>query len=252
MSAIPPGIFGGSPRSLQFLLEDKKRAFRDCLRLVLEGLGTEGTLKIEDTKTKLHQLYATTNATFVAEFAEIQSNFKDANQLQRLCVLKVDPEMKLGIDSSAVLGTSILALIRFGALLCDIDSNDGTRFCKGSYERTTLETILKGLDIEDDPHNISGYGINKHSVEGQKHASTVPQVELTDLVDRLVNSRRIVPAHTTFTHFCIYLCHYIMHREIKFDSIQYGFLGKQNTRDGRRTTFSGPVLRSHENEDSTS
>ena len=57
MATIPPGVYGGSPREAKFLLEDKKRAFRDCIELMLEGSGPESTLTNDDIKAKRKFLY---------------------------------------------------------------------------------------------------------------------------------------------------------------------------------------------------
>ena len=68
MAAIPPRVYGGSPREAKFLLEDKKRAFRDCIELVLEGFGHDSILTNDDLRAKLHHLHAVAVATFLTEF----------------------------------------------------------------------------------------------------------------------------------------------------------------------------------------
>lgn len=226
MAAIPPGVYGNSPKEAKFLLEDTKRVFRDCIELVLEG----------SDPAKLHHLYAAAEATFIAGFSEANDNYNDANKLQRLCILKPNPGMKLELDHMAVLGSSILALIRFGIILVEAEPEEETRFREGSEDRRLLETILEGLDIEDDTHNISRYHIHRRAGEDKSHER--PNV----LCDSLNQARRVVPAHTTFAHFSIFVWHYIVHREIKLDDIRWGYLGKQQTSKGRRTTLSQPLL----------
>mmetsp|Transcript_17431 Transcript_17431/g.37647 ORF Transcript_17431/g.37647 Transcript_17431/m.37647 type:complete len:869 (-) Transcript_17431:198-2804(-) len=233
MALIPPGVYGNSPRESKFLLEDQKRALRDCIGLVLEG----------SDSAKFHHLYATAKATFVAGFSEANENYNDANKLQRLCILKPNPRMKLELNNAAVLGSSILSLIRFGIILVEAEPEDEGSFAEGSEERRALETILEGLDIVDDPHKISRYHMHHQAGEGKSHER--PNI----LCDSLNQAQRAVPAHTTFVHLCVYLCHYISHRELKLDNIYWGFLGKRHTSKGRRTTLPKPVIQLDEQED---
>ena len=228
MATIPPGVtYGGSPCSAQFLLEDIKRAFRECIELMLAGSGTDATITNDDLSEKLFQLHANVLATFTSEFDESNKNFIDATQLASLPILKVDARMKAGLDTLAILGCSVLSLIRFGACL---PMEPSERFGQGSEERKALEKILHGLDIVDDPRNISGFYMHHDQTSGApKHNAILSPRENED--------QRVVPAHTTFVHFCIYLCHYIMQREIKFDAIQYGFVGEKMSSLGTRTTL---------------
>ncbi|KAL7553245.1 hypothetical protein ACHAWF_016504, partial [Thalassiosira exigua] len=212
MAAIPPGVYGNSPRVAKFLLEDKKRIFRDCIVAALEGADT----------AKLHHLHAVALATFIPSFCEANSNYNDAMQLRRLCILKQNPGLRLELDHLAVLGSSILALIRFTILFVEAEPDGKKRFEEGSEGRHLLEKILTGLDIEDGA-SISGYDLHFRELDGKTHER--PNV----LVDRLDLANRVVPVQTTLAHFSIFVCRYIMQRERKLDYIKYGFLGKQST-----------------------
>jgi len=226
LALVPPGIYGNSPREMKFLLEDKKRAFRDCIKLVLDGSDMAG----------LHHLHATSRATFIAGYNEANENYKDADKLEKMCIFKPNPQMKVGLENMAVLGSSILSLIRFAIILIEVEPEGGDRFGDGSEERCILEAILSGLDIEDDAHNISSYQTHHQKGDGKNHER--PNI----LCDTPNQAERAVPAHTTFAHLCIFICHYIMHREIKLDTVRWGVLGKQQTSNGKRTTFHGTPL----------
>ena len=236
MATIPPGIYGGSPRVAAFLVEDKKRALKECIELVLQGSGSDATLTNDEVREKLYHLYSSARATFKTEFAEANDNYKDATQLHNLPILKVDKRMKLGLDLLTVLGSSVLSLIRFGILLTEIEPDREVRFCVDSKERNALETILKSLDIVDDPQKISGFYAHHHATSGKSHARP-------DVLSLPNEDKRVVPAHTTFAHFAIYLCNYITHRERLLDDIHYGFCGGQHYSLGTRTTWPGSLIK---------
>lgn len=217
MAFIPPAVFGSSQREAKFLLEDKKRAFRDCIELTLNG----------SDPAKLYHLYATAQATFTAEFKEANDNYKDANQMKKLGILKPDPELKKGIDNLAVLGSSILGLIKLAAWLVEESADATMRFPDGGENRRILELILEGLDIEEDC-SLSGYSMQLRRGEGKTH-------ERPNLPHSANQDADIVLAQKTFTHFCIFACNYIKHRERKFDEILWGLMGERSTTKGRRT-----------------
>ena len=184
---------------------------------------------------KLHRLHAAARVTFVSQYSECNDNYKDANTLHRFPMLKPNPKMKRELDNMAVLGSSILSLIRFGTLLLE-NNIEEEMFREGSEARLALQTILKGLDIEDDTNKTSGYHINKQASGRKAHHR--PNVLCTSLQ----RGERLVPVDVTFAHLCEYICNYIMHRENQLDNIQWGFVGKRRTSKGRRTTLSGPLL----------
>jgi hypothetical protein len=221
MSIIPPGVYGNSPREAKFLLEDQKRAFRDCMKLVLE----------ESDPKKFHQFHASANSSFLAGFMEANDNYNDANQLQRLCILKPNPKMKMGLNSLAIISSSILTLLQFGASLVKSEPCAATRF--NEEDRQVIQAILDNVDIEEDIHNTSLYHMRRREGEGKKHERF--DVSRSNMPNE---AQRVVPAHTTFTHLCIFISHYVMHREIKLDEIQYGFLNNQKPPEGRRTKVS--------------
>ena len=134
----------------------------------------------------------------------------------------------------AVLGSSILELLRFSTMLVEAEPLN-ENFSNGSEERGVLENIIEGLDIADDARMMSGYHVHHRGSKGKSHARPY-------LCESLDQAERAIPAHKTFAHFCIFLCHYIMHREIKLDTIHWGFFGRKNTSNGRRTTLSEPLL----------
>jgi hypothetical protein len=197
MAAIPPGVYGGSPREAKFLLEDNKRVF---------------------LKSKLEQLYATAEATFIAEFSEANDNFSDASQLQKLCILKLDPKLRLELDHMDILGSSILSLLRFSIALADIQPQGGETGDENDH-RAALEGILDGLEIDDYKYHMSGFHMNHRAGEGMVHNK--PKALRKDL------NPRVIPAHVTFAHFCAYIYHYIVHREGNLETIQWGFFGAQ-------------------------
>ena len=217
LALIPPCVYGSSPRLSKFLLEDQKRAFRDCIQFALDG---------SDSK-KLHHLHVVAQTTFTSQFSEANSNYTDANQMKKLPLLKPNPLMKLGLDHIAVLGSSILSLIRFATYLIEHQPNGKDRFPDGSTDRRVLEAILEGLDIDDDPRKISDYNMHNKANEGIQHSR--PHL--------LVAAPPSDRASTTFVHMCIFIMHYIMHREIKLDDIKFGMLGNQETCQGRRSTL---------------
>ena len=216
MSIIPPGVYGNSPREAKFLLEDQKRAFRDGMKLVLE----------ESDSQKFHHFHASAKSSFLAGFMDANNNYNDANQLQRLCILTPNPKMKLGLNSLAIISSSILTLLHFGASLVESEPCADTRF--NEEDRQTIQAILDNLDIEEDIHNTSLYYMHHRDGEGKKH-------ERFDVSRSNLPNESVVPAHTTFTHLCMFISHYVMHHEIKLDEIQYGFLNNQKPPQGRRT-----------------
>ncbi|EJK63821.1 hypothetical protein THAOC_15504 [Thalassiosira oceanica] len=218
LAAIPPGIFGSSPRELQFLLEDKKRALRDCLRLILDGSKTEHRLPQHDLAARLHRLHATAKATFIAGFSDANAYHKDAQQLKSLPILKVDPRMQVALGNAAVLGASLLSLIRLAILIVESDT-ELAGFAEGAEERKVLEEIVSGLDIQDDPHHISGYAIIERANDKKEHER--PSV-LDDNFEETY-TRGISP-HTMMANFSLYLMHYIMRREKM--NVAHGFFGR--------------------------
>lgn len=220
MAAIPPCVYGGSPRDTLHLLEDYKRVFRSCIELMLEGSGTDAPLSNDELKSKLNHLYSTAKALFISEYSEADANYKDADQLQRLCILKLDPKLRAELDYMAVLGSSILGLLRFGVALSEIDSDRSERFVEGSEERAALQSLLAGLQIAD--HDTSGFHKHHRSGEGREHNR--PKLA-TDFAKQ-GEEQRTVPPQTTFAHFCSYLYHYILHREANLDEVSFGFVGK--------------------------
>lgn len=106
-----------------------------------------------------------------------------------------------------------------------------TRF--NEEDRQIIQAILDNLDIEEDIHNTSLYHMHRREGEGKKHERF--DVSRSNMPNE---AQRVVPAHTTFTHLCIFISHYVMHREIKLDEIQYGFLNNQKPPQGRRTKVS--------------
>ena len=206
-------------------LFDKKRVFKECLALVMDSSETEN----------LHHLHAMAENVFVPGYMEAKGNYDDAKQLERLCILKADPALKFGLANMAVLGSSILSLIRFAVILKEIEPEDGKRFAEGSQERRVLEAILEGLDIEEDKYNVSAYKIAQRKERG-KHRDR-PDIPTCGSSDE---GPRVVPAHTTFTHLCMFICNYIRHREIRLDEVKFGFVGMQHTSEGQRSRFPVP------------
>jgi hypothetical protein len=218
MSILPGGVYGNSPREAKFLLEDQKRAFRDCLKLVLE----------ESDSDEFHHYHASAKSSFLAGFIEANDNYNDTKMLKRLCILTPNPEMKIGLTTLAIIGSSVLKLIHFGAILVESNPCAETRF--NEEDRKIIESILDNLDIEEDIHNTSLYGMHHQKGEGKKHESLdVSQSNLQD------DTERVVPVHTTFTHLCIFIAHNVINHEIKLDEIQYGFFNNQKSPQGRRT-----------------
>ena len=229
LAAIPPGIFGSSPRDLQYLLEDKKRAFRDCLRLILDGSKTEDRLLDQDLAVRLHRLHATANTVFIAGFSEANAYHKDAQQLKSLPILKVDPRMKVALGNAAVLGASLLSLIRLSILVVESDT-ELAGFAEGTDERKVLEEIVSGLDIQDDPHHISGYARIERANEEKEHER--PSV-LDDKFEEAYT--RGMSPHTMMANFSLYLMHYIMRREKT--TVAYGFFGRGRTEYSQCSTL---------------
>ena len=229
LAAIPPGIFGSSPRELQFLLEDKKRAFRDCLLLILDGSKAEQRLSRHDLAARLHRLHATAKTAFVAGFSEADANHKDAQKLKSLPILKVDPRMKVALGNAAVLGASLRALIRLAILIVESDT-ELADFAEGTEERKVLEEIVSGLDVQDDPHHISGYARIERANEKREHERPIV---LDDNFEETYT--RGVSPHKMMVNISLYLMHYIMRRE-KMD-VAYGFYGRGRTEYSQCSTL---------------
>ena len=220
MAAIPPCVYGGSPRDTLHLLENYKRVFRSCIELMLEGSGADAPLSNDELKSKLNHLYSTSKALFIAEHSEADANYKDADQLQRLCILKLDPKLRAELDYMAVLGSSILGVLRFGFGLSEIDSEQSERFPEGSEDRKVLESLLEGLEIAD--HDTSGF--QKHHRAGKGREHNRPTLA-TDIAKQR-EAQRAIPRQTTFAHLCSYLYHYVLRREANLDEVSFGFVGK--------------------------
>ena len=237
MALIPPGVYGTSPREAKFLLEDNKRVFRDCIELMLNGSSSD----VEE----LHRLHAVAKEIFMTEFSEVNDNYNDAaDQLKGLCIYKPNPKFKIGLGHLAVLGSTILSLVRLGIIILELEPQEGGSFSECSKERNCLIKILESLDIEDDIHKNSAYHIHKHAREGKSHKR--PQM----IAGSLKQSARAVPIQTTFCHLCIFITHYLVHREIKLDSVYYGMFGKKSTGQGRRTKIPPGHLLSLSDDDS--
>ena len=223
MASIPPCVYGGSPRDTLHLLEDYKRVFRSCIELMLEGSGTDAALSNDDLKSKMNHLHSTAKALFISEYSEADANYKDADQLQRLFILKLDPTLRAELDYMAVLGSSILGLLRFGVALLEIDSDRSMQFAEGSEDREILESLLEGLQVAE--HGTSGF--HKHHRAGMGKEHSRPKLAMDTAKKR--EGQRAVPPTTTFVHFCSYLYHYILHREANLDEVSFGFVGKTKT-----------------------
>ena len=176
---------------------------------------------------QLYHLHEVARATFVAEYKECLDNYNDSNTLHNCCILKPNEKMKWSLNNAAVLGSSILSLIRFGIMLIE-DGGTEERFSEGSEERSALEQILNALDIEDDPNKTSLYYQHYKRLKGK--ACKRPNIPT-----RL--GKRVVPANVTYVHLTVFIANYIMRREIRLDEIQYGFFGNRTTATGRRSTL---------------
>jgi len=171
MATIPPGIYGNCPYNLKHLLEDKKRFFRDCLQLMLDNADSD-----KDTIQKLNNLHAAARATFIDGYKEANDNFNDAKILQNLFILKPSEEMKQSLDTFAILGSSVLSVIRFAIVLLENSAGE-ERFTEGSEARKALQTILDALDIEDDTSNISSYYLHLIAAEKKNNKRPVMLAE---------------------------------------------------------------------------